>query len=190
MKTISQILLSAGMALLFTACGNDKKEGATPVPAAEVQPGGIAYIVEDSLQANYQLCIDAREALDKRAAGYKNTVTQKEQTLQSLQKSIQTRMQNGQIATEAQYKQEMQKYQQQENAYVAYRQQIEQELAKEQADYARALQDSVDHFLAEYNKTKRCSLILYRAAILYTGTATDITAEVVAGLNKRYRKNK
>lgn len=175
-------------AVLVLASCSQKKDEVKAIAPVEVKPGSIAYVVEDSLQANYQLCIDARAELDAKAQSYQKNFAQKEQTLQSLQKSIQTRMQNGQISTEDQYKQAMNNYQQQENAYMNYRRQAELELAQEQQKIAVALQDSVNNFLVEYNKTKKCSLILYKGAILYSGSASDITNEVVAGLNARYKK--
>lgn len=187
MNLISKISVF-GLALLCVSCGRSQKEEALTVAPVEVKPGSIAYVVEDSVQNNYQYLIDAKAALESKAQSYQSSMAQKEQTLQNLQKSIQTRMQNGQISTEAQYKQEMQSYQKQENAYMQYRQQVMQEMAEEEMAVQKALQDSVNNFLAEYNKTKKCSLILYKSAILHAGSAIDITQEVVAGLNKRYKK--
>lgn len=55
--------------------------------------------------------------------------------------------------------------------------------------YNNALRDSIQHFLAVYNKDKKFSLILSKAGdnILYADKAHDITNDVVAGLNKAYK---
>ena len=55
-----------------------------------------------------------------------------------------------------------------------------------------ALRDSIQHFLAVYNKDKKYSLILTKQGdnILYADKTYDITAEVVAGLNKAYKPKK
>ena len=54
---------------------------------------------------------------------------------------------------------------------------------------AAALRDSIQHYLAVYNKDKKYSLILSKAGdnILYADKAYDITNEVISGLNKAYK---
>jgi outer membrane protein len=55
--------------------------------------------------------------------------------------------------------------------------------------FNEALRDSIQHYLAVYNKDKKYSLILTKQGdnILYADKNYDITAEVVAGLNKAYK---
>ena len=57
------------------------------------------------------------------------------------------------------------------------------------SSYLCALRDSIQHFLAVYNKDKKYGLILSKAGdnILYADKAYDITNEVIAGLNKAYK---
>jgi outer membrane protein len=68
-------------------------------------------------------------------------------------------------------------------------QRLEKELANEQQKFLQALQDSLDHFLADYNKTKKYDMIVNKAAVLYADNRFDITSEVVNGMNKRYNKD-
>ena len=51
------------------------------------------------------------------------------------------------------------------------------------------MRDSIQHYLAVYNKDKKFSLILSKAGdnILYADKTYDITNEVIAGLNKAYK---
>lgn len=63
-------------------------------------------------------------------------------------------------------------------------------MAQEQENFAIALQDSLDSFLKEYNRSKKYTMIFNKAVMLYADPAMDITSEVVAGLNKRYQKNR
>ena len=63
------------------------------------------------------------------------------------------------------------------------------ELDAETAKYNKALHDSLQNFLADYNKSKKYDLIISKAGdnILLANAKYDITKEVVNGLNKRYK---
>lgn len=186
---LTNFTLALAIAISIASCGNDKKTEQTattsPVTASNLN---IAYVDMDTLQEKYLFYIDGKAALEKKVEAYQATVRQKETALQHTQENIQKRMQQGQITSEAQYKAEVNKFNQQQNAYAQYRSTNEQELAKEQEDFGKALQDSLDNFLAEYNKTKKYHFILNKAVMLHAEKSYDITAEVVAGLNKRYKK--
>lgn len=185
--TSKSLLLLAVVAL--TACGDSKKEepktSGKPVAAAA---GTIAYVDVDSLQNKYQFYLDGKAQLEEKMKTYQTAIQQKETALQQLQNSIQTRMQNGQITSEAQYNSEVAKFQQQQQAYAEYRTKAEQDMATAQEQFSQALQDSLDSFLSEYNKKKGYSLIINKAVTFYADKSMDITNEVAAGLNKRYKK--
>ena len=70
-------------------------------------------------------------------------------------------------------------------------QNLTEEFQKEQAKYNEALHDSVDNFLKSYNKTAGYTFILARSNdnILLADAKCDITKDVIAGLNKRYKAN-
>lgn len=189
MKAKFLTILVAAIALC-SACGSDEKstDKATPKSATSAATGAIAYVDLDSVQEHYDYFIKEKAALEQLTNSMQATAQQKEQALVNLQASIQKRAQSGQITSETQYKQEVAKYQQQEEAYKSWTLQKQQEVAKEQNRVNTALQDSLDHFLAEYNKSKKFSLILNKAVILYGDKGMDITQEVIAGLNKRYNK--
>ena len=63
------------------------------------------------------------------------------------------------------------------------------ELANEQAQLTMEMRDSIQAFLKVYNKTKKFDYIFSRQGdnILLANKKFDITNEVVAGLNKRYK---
>ena len=68
-------------------------------------------------------------------------------------------------------------------------QRLGNEFNAEQEKYNKALHDSIDHFLAVYNKDKKYSIILSKSGdnLLYADKAYDITDEIIAGLNKAYK---
>ncbi len=58
---------------------------------------------------------------------------------------------------------------------------------RQMADKQKALMDSINNFIIEFNKERKYDAILFRDAGLYFNPALDITAEVVEGLNARYK---
>ena len=68
-------------------------------------------------------------------------------------------------------------------------QRLSNEFQVETEKYNKALRDSIQHFLAEYNKDKKYALILSKAGdnILYANESYNITKDVIAGLNKAYK---
>ena len=71
----------------------------------------------------------------------------------------------------------------------ALQQRLGAEFQAETEKFNKALRDSIQHYLAVYNKDKKFSLILSKAGdnILYADKTYDITNEVIAGLNKAYK---
>ena len=72
----------------------------------------------------------------------------------------------------------------------ALQQRLGTELQEETNQYNQALHDSVQHFIAKYNKTKKYTMIFSKSGdnILYADQSVNITNEVIAGLNKAYKK--
>ncbi len=187
-KILSAVALAVAT---LTACQGGKKENTpTSTPAAASSAVKMAYVNLDSVQEHYQYFLEEKAAAESLVNSYQSAVQQKESALQQMQTDIQQRMQNGKITSEEQYKSEVAKFQRQQEAYSRYRTEMEQKIAGEQQRVNEALQDSLDHFLAEYNKSKKYAFILNKAVLLYADQAMDITDEVIAGLNKRYKKNK
>ena len=73
----------------------------------------------------------------------------------------------------------------------ALNQRLSGEFQNETEKYNKALRDSIQHFLASYNQSKKFTLILSKAGdnILYADKVHDITKDVIAGLNKAYKSS-
>ena len=63
------------------------------------------------------------------------------------------------------------------------------EFQNETDKFNKALRDSIQHYLAVYNKDKKYSIIFSKQGdnLLYADKAYDITNEIIAGLNKAYK---
>ncbi|HBN46676.1 MAG TPA: hypothetical protein DD401_03345, partial [Prevotella sp.] len=79
--------------------------------------------------------------------------------------------------------------QKQNNDLQVLNQRLSAEFQTETENFNKALHDSLQHYLAVYNKDKKYSLIFSKQGdnLLYADKAYDITNEVVAGLNKAYK---
>ena len=167
--------IAALAAFSMSSCDKSKAQ-VDEKPAAE-QPAAtqtkIAYVEVDSIMSQYKFCKDYSLILQKKGQNIQNTLAQKQQQLEAAAANFQQKVQ--------------------QNAYTREQAQANQRLSgefqQETESYNKALRDSIQHFLAVYNKDKKYTLILSKAGdnILYADKAHDITNEVVAGLNKAYK---
>ena len=79
--------------------------------------------------------------------------------------------------------------QKQGNDLQVLNQRLSTEFQNETDKFNKALRDSIQHYLAVYNKDKKYSIIFSKQGdnLLYADKAYDITNEIIAGLNKAYK---
>ena len=174
----------------MTSCDNSPKQDAEPV-AAQTNPTElkIAYVEVDSIMSQYQFCKDNSIILQKKSQNVQNTLQQKAGALQAAAANFQQKLQQN-AYTEQQARQIQAGLQKQQADLEALQQRLGSELQAENEKFNTALHDSIQNFLNAYNKDKKFSLILSKAGdnILYADKAHDITKQVIAGLNKAYKK--
>ena len=184
-----------GMAVAFASCNGGsqnptevKSNGA--VPAQETKTVNIAYVELDSVQNQYQFFIDARTALEEKSKKFDAELNRLGENFQKAAANFQQKAQRGEFTSQAEGEAAQKKVLDQQANIERKQAQYAQELAKDQMDFNKALQDSVNHFIADYNKEHKYDMIISRAGgnLLYANPAMNITADVVAGLNKRYNK--
>ena len=187
-KTMSVAVMTA---LAFTACNNaapkmDEQPAATP-------QGGIkiAYVEVDSLASQYKFCIDYTKILEKKRTNATNTLNQKGQQLQAAMNNFQQKINNNQFRSREEAENAQLAIQRSQQSLQELQNRLAAELDKEAADFSVALKDSLDHFLAIYNKDKKFDMILSKSDatsnILFADNRYDITVDVINGLNKRYK---
>ena len=135
------------------------------------------------------ICKEYTQILEKKSRNIQSTLQQKGQKLQSDATNFQQKLQ--QNALDRATAERMQAALQKQNSDLeALQQRLGAEIQEETNKYNQALHDSVQHFIAKYNKNKKYTMILSKSGdnILYADKGVDITAEVVAGLNKAYKK--
>ncbi|MCR4853617.1 MAG: OmpH family outer membrane protein [Prevotella sp.] len=184
MKKSLFVAMAAVCAL--ASCNNQAPKMDEKAQAAAPAELKIAYVEMDSIQTQYKFCKDMEPTLEKRAQNSRNTLAQKQQSLQTAAAKFQQDLQNNKY-TQAQAEQVNAGLQKQNSDLQALAQRLDTELATEQQNYLQAVNDSIQHFLEQYNKSKKYAFIVTKAGLLYADHAYDITAEVVAGLNKSYK---
>ena len=188
-KNIIKTFTLLAIGVLMASCNNQpsKMDGDSAASNAAAQ-GGIAYIELDSLTEHYEYAKLMKDSLEKMSANATTVLNNKDKELERSYNSIQTRLQNNSFTSEQQYKTAVAAFEQERNNRVALEARLSNELAQKHAEFLQTLQDSLDNFLADYNKDKKFDMILNKATVLYGDNKYDITQDVINGMNARYKK--
>lgn len=189
-KIIRSAAVVALMSLVVASCNKqapkvEEKSASTNTANAGMK---IAYIEVDSIMSQYKFCKEYSLILEKKSQNIQNTVNAKGRSLQAASAKFQQDIQNNKYTQ--QQAEAVQAGLQKQNADLqALQQRLGAEFQAETEKFNKALRDSIQHYLAVYNKDKKFSLILSKAGdnILYADKTYDITNEVIAGLNKAYK---
>ena len=178
--------------LAVTSCDKSKQQADDNQPAAAQSAASatkIAFVEVDSIMTQYKFCKDYSLILQKKGQNIQNTLAAKQQQLEAAAANFQQKLQQNAYTREQAQSIQM-SLQKQNNDLQQLNQRLSGEFQAETERYNNALRDSIQHFLAVYNKDKKYGLILSKAGdnILYADKAHDITNEVVAGLNKAYKE--
>ena len=151
----------------------------------------IAFVEVDSIMTQYTFCKDYTQILQKKGQNIQNTLAAKQRSLEQAAANFQQKLQQN-AYTREQAEGIQASLQKQAADLDVLNQRLTNEFQTETDKYNNALRDSIQHFLARYNKDKKYSHILSKAGdnLLYADKAFDITAEVIAGLNKAYKPAK
>ncbi len=187
---IRLITVAALAALTLSACDKskaqvDSKEEQATSTASSLK---IAYVEVDSIMAQYKFCKEYSLILQKKGQNIQNTLAGKQRQIEQAAANFQQKLQQN-AYTREQAESIQAGLQKQSVDLQALNQRLSNEFQVETDKYNKALRDSIQHFLAIYNKDKKYSLILSKAGdnLLYADKAYDITKDVIAGLNKAYK---
>lgn len=189
-KIVSSAALVAMMSLAVTSCNKQAPQVEEKSPSAKTENTSlkIAYVEVDSIMSQYKFCKEYTQILEKKSQNIQNTVNAKGRSLQAAAIKFQQDVQSNKYTQ--QQAEAVQAGLQKQNADLqALQQRLGSEFQAETEKFNKALRDSIQHFLAAYNKDKKYSIILSKAGdnILYADKAYDITNEVISGLNKAYK---
>ena len=137
----------------------------------------------------YEYCKEYSLILEKKSQNIQSTLQQKGQALQAAATNFQQKLQQN-AYTREQAEQIQMGLQKQNADLEALQQRLSAEFQEETAKFNEALHDSLQHFIAKYNKDKKYTMILSKSGdnILFADKSADITSDIIAGLNKAYKK--
>lgn len=186
------LALAAMSTLAFTSCDKSAPKADDKNATAAAATNGaikIAYVEMDSITTQYTFCKDQSLVLQKKGQNIENTLTQKQQQLEAAVANFQQKLQQN-AYTREQAEAIQSQLQRQESDLRTLSQRLQTEFQNEQVQFQNAILDSINNYIAVYNKDKKYNLILVKSTILYADKAYDITNEVIAGLNKAYKPAK
>lgn len=179
--------------LAMASCNKEAQKVDEKTQAHATQSGSvkIAYVEVDSIMSQYKFCKEYSLILQKKSQNIENTLAAKQNSLQAAAAKFQQDVQNNKY-TQQQAEAVQANLQKQGADLQTLQQRLGAEFQNETNTFNKALRDSIQHYLAAYNKDKKYGLILSKAGdnILYADKAYDITNEVIAGLNKAYKPAK
>lgn len=192
--TLSALVLT----LMLSSCGQKSSDSAskgsdsTTVAANLAYNGKIAYLRMDSLMRGYGMYIDMSDTFTKKQAQVQSELQAKGRALEREMMEYQDKAQKG-LVTRYQAQTIEEGLQKKQQDLVAYRDRVMNEMGEQEAVMSNNISKAVMDYLKEYNNTKLYSMIFQTTGgtpILIADPSLDITAEVLAELNKRYLADK
>ena len=177
------------VALAAVSCsGNADTKGAASDSTATAVAGApnIRYIDMDSIAMHYNLAKDFREAQLRQASKIDNAQRTRGAEIQKLGNSIQQKINSNGYLSQESFNSDQELLNKKQVEAQNYLASLQREAEQEMMQQMMQLNDSIDAFIREYNKTRGYDAILLRSAGVYYNPALDITDEVIKGLNARY----
>jgi len=193
---LSGLMMIAATAVM-TSCGekNGASEESAPVKTVDASKAGnykIAYVLIDTLTSQYQKCKDLEEEFTKKRANAESTIAEKGKSLSNQMQDFQRKYQSNQF-TQQQFEAEQARLAKLQQDFQGLQERLSNSLQEEYQKEFQALTDTIQNFTKGYAKEKGYDFILCKSSgidnVLYANEAYDVTSEVVAALNKRYKKD-
>lgn len=189
-----KFLFASAVAALFlaTSCKNAPADGENAT-AEESEDNAvalkIAYVELDTLMSQYQLYKDYSEVLNRKGNNIQKTLAQKQRTLESHAAALQKKYDNNGFTTRDELERAQANIQKEQEELQELAARLNDDFSREQARINEEARDSIQSFLNVYNKTKKYDYVMIKAGdnLLIANPRFNITADVVKGLNKRYK---
>ena len=201
MKKTAFAVAAVALALSAASCsGSDSKNEKKDADAAKKTTAkvdsdkfdpttNIRYYNMDSVMSNYEMVKTFNEVNLRTMTELQNAETSRSNELQRLASNIQQKMQNNGYLSEASYNADMAEYNQKQQQAQNYLGSLQMKAQEEAARQQQVFLDSINSFLATYNKAHHYDAIIVYSPGDYFNPALDITQEIVDGLNAAYKKS-
>jgi outer membrane protein len=198
MRNINYVIngvLAVAISALFVLRFIDKTEKSVGSPAVpEVGAGTegilpVAYVNMDSVLLNYNYSKDLNEVIMRKEENARANLNQQANQWQSEAQDYQRKLDNHAFLTRDRAQQEQQRLLKKQQDLQDYGDRIAKELDAERQQLTLQLNDSLISLVKAYNKDKNYKIIFSNIGgsnILIADDVYDITADVIAFLNKNY----
>lgn len=193
--TLTSLAISGMMLAGAASCDSNKQESKPAASKAKSEKTmqnlpNYRYVDLDTILSRYNLAKDYNEEMLRMQNNAESQMRQHQNKIQNFATTVQNKMQNNGYLSEASYKQDEQTMANMQNAAQQSMQSLQSNIAKAADQAQKTINDSINAFITDYNKTRGYDAILFKGATLYINPDLDITDEVVEGLNARYNKVK
>lgn len=193
-QIVVDVVLVAAIVALFAIFFSNKPAKGTAEPSAVIAQGEalpIAYLNVDSLLTNYTFAQDASERLMQKQEDARLKLNTKARSLQNEMADFQRKLDNNAFLSRERAEKEQQRLIKKQQDLQDLEAKLTEDIMLENQTLNKQLADTLTLFLQTYNADGRYQIILSNTAkdnVLMAADQYDITDEVVAGLNKRYKK--
>lgn len=189
---LNVVLVIAVAVLFYLQFSSGSKDGKVSAAGTKEVPQGdfkIAYFEIDSIEAHFDYYKEVSNSIQSKAQENSKQLNQLKQTFadkyQELQRTAQT-------MTQAELNSKQQELMQMEKTYNSKEQMMNNEMQDESMKKMLDVRQKISDYLKEYNVSKGYAFIVGNndasIAFYYKDAAYDITADVIKGLNERYKK--
>lgn len=188
---IDSVLAAAIVALFVLFFALRPKAAPENAEAQETEVLPVAYLNLDSVLLNYQFAIEANDKLMSKQEDARLKLNTKANTLQREAADFQRKLENNAFLSRERAESEQQKLIKKQQELQQLEAKLTNEIMLQNQELNLQLADTLNTFLAEFNADGRFQIIFSNTAkdnILQAAEAYDITAEVIEGLNARYKK--
>lgn len=193
-QIVVDVVLVAAVVALFAIFFSNKPAKGTAEPAAVIASGEalpVAYLNVDSLLTNYTFAQDASERLMQKQEDARLKLNTKARSLQNEMADFQRKLDNNAFLSRERAEKEQQRLIKKQQDLQDLEAKLTEDIMLENQTLNKQLADTLTQFLQTFNADGRYQIILSNTAkdnVLMAADQYDITNEVIAGLNKRYKK--
>lgn len=183
------VVAVAALFVLFFIKNDDVETEKLTTQVAENMP--VAYLNLDSVLINYQFAIEANEKLMTQQEDARLKLNTKANTLQREMADFQRKVENNAFLSRERAESEQQRILRKQQELQELEAKLTNEIMLQNQELNLQLTDTLNTFLAEFNKDGKYQIIFANAGkdnILQAAEGYDITAQIIEGLNARYNK--
>lgn len=189
---ILNILFGVAILVLFVLHFTSGKKKAAPADSDNKsnfsEQFTAAWVNMDTIINKYDMYFDMKRELEESGRKKEAELTAKSRNFEKEAYDFQDKVQKG-LVTRSEAQQLQANLANKEQELYRLRDEMRMQLAEEEQVKLRQIHNSITEYLKEYNADKGYHLILsstFGGPLLYGNPATDITNEVLEGLNKKY----